>query len=271
MSETKSIAIINKQIAEELKDPAIARALLATTFKGLQEQVMKQAIFEGVTRGFSFKNFLEGDVYAIPFGQGYSLVTSIKFANKIAQKNGVWVSGPKFEMDGKKIESCSITAYRRIGQDIGEWTATVFFDEYNTDRNLWKTKPRTMLAKVCLSHVYRMACPEEMSQVYTEEEFDKEKEGDYDHSPIDDAAVPTIHIGDDHGEPKPNLVVDRASTQPEMPETDEEKLNLIKALITVKVPKINLKDSKALRTAVEDETQLSFSPENYAEIIYLLR
>lgn len=272
MSETKSIAIINKQIAEELKDPAIARALLATTFKGLQEQVMKQAIFEGVTRGFTFQNFLEGDLYAIPFGQGYSLVTSIKFANKIAQKNGVWVSGPKFEMDGKKIESCSITAYRRIGQDIGEWTATVFFDEYNTDKNLWKTKPRTMLAKVCLSHVYRMACPEEMSQVYTEEEFDKEKEGDYDHSPIDDAAVPTVHIGDDHGEPKPNLVVDRASAEhPDIPESEEERLNLIKALIIKRLPKTYTRNSDELKTAIEDETQLSFTTPNYEAIIKSLR
>lgn len=225
MTETKSLVAVNREIAAELKDPAIARALLATTFKGLQEQVMKQAIFEGVTRGFTLKNFLEGDVFAIPFGQGYSLVTSIKYANKIAQKNGVWVSGPKFEMDGKKIISCSITAYKRIGQDIGEWTGTVFFDEYNTEKNLWRTKPHTMIAKVCLSHVYRMACPEEMSQVYTEEEFDKEKDEDYDRSPVADDVVPEIHIGDDHGQEKPNMLLDGERAKDafwDEPEVEEE-------------------------------------------------
>lgn len=40
MSEpvTKSLAIINKEISQELADPNIGRALLTTTFKGLTDR-----------------------------------------------------------------------------------------------------------------------------------------------------------------------------------------------------------------------------------------
>lgn len=216
MTETKSIAILNKQISDELKDPNVARALLMTTFKGLKEPVMKQAIFEGLSRGFTFKNFLEKDVYAIPFKEGYSLVTSIDYARKKGMRAGiVGKSAPVFEMDGKKIVSCSITVKRKVSDEVGEWTATVYFDEYykegkNGFPSLWDSKPRTMIAKVAELHALRMAAPEELAHVYTEEEFDKEKD-DYDQSPIDDDVVPEVHVGDDHGTPPPNLTIDRSS------------------------------------------------------------
>jgi hypothetical protein len=168
MSETRSIAIVNKQIAAELKDPAITRALLGTTFKGLKAEVMKQAIFEGMLRGFQFKDFLEKNVYAIPYRDAYSLVTSIDYARKIGMRSGVvGKSAPTFEMNGKQIVSCSVTIKRKVSGSIGDFTSLVFFDEYTTGRNLWSTKPRTMIAKVAEMHALRMACPEEMSQLYT--------------------------------------------------------------------------------------------------------
>lgn len=280
MTETKSIAVINKQIADELRDPAIGRALLTTTFKGLSEQSMKQAIFEGVTRGFKFKDFLEKNVYAIPFKEGYSLVTSIDYARKVGMRSGVvGKSAPSFEFDEKKLVSCTITIKRRVGQDIGEFTATVYFDEfYRAGKNgfpsLWDSKPRVMLSKVCEMHALRMACPEEMSQVYTEEEFDKDKDDDYDHSDVEDDAVPTIHIGDDHGEPQPNLVVDRSSTvkeEQEIPEDDAGRKNLITALLIKKFPQLDLKDAKAVKTQIGDYTELEYTTANYEAIIRALR
>lgn len=189
MSDTKSVVALNREITKELSDPAVGRALLATTFKGLSDGSMRQAIFEGVMRGFKFKDFLERNVYAIPFKDGYSLVTSIDYARKIGMKSGVvGKSAPTFEFDGKKLASCTITIKRRVAQDIGEFTATVFFDEYSTGRNLWSSKPRTMIAKVAEMHALRMACPEEMAQTYTEEELDKEKDDDFDRSPVSDRA-----------------------------------------------------------------------------------
>lgn len=210
MTQELSVVALNQELSKQLADPAVVRALLATTFNGLEERMMRQAALEGMIRGFKFKDFLEKNIYVIPYGQKYSLVTSIDYARKIGMRSGViGKSAPIFEMDKRKLVSCSITIKRRVGQDIAEFTATVYFDEFTTGKNLWNSKPRTMIAKVAEMHALRMACPEEMSQLYTQEEFDKEKDEEYDRSEIADDAIPEIHVGDDHGMPPPNQLLDK--------------------------------------------------------------
>lgn len=178
MEENKGLIVaFNQEITRELKDPAVGRALLATTFKGLTDTSMRQAILEGMIRGFKFKNFLSRDVYAIPYGSGYSLVTSIDYARKVGASGGVnGKSKPVFiYKDGGEVESCDVTVFKKDGHEAG-YTASVYFDEYTTGKNLWKSKPRTMIAKVAEMHALRMACPEELSKVYAEEEFQKEQD-----------------------------------------------------------------------------------------------
>lgn len=64
---------------------------------------------------------------------------------------------------------------------------TVSFDEYNTGKSLWASKPATMIRKVALVQALREAFPNSLSQMYTAEEIgvneelpvdpiDKEKE-----------------------------------------------------------------------------------------------
>lgn len=172
---TTDLIEIKKEITKQLADKETVASLLATTFKGLEPAVLKRAIMEGMMRGYDFKDFLQKNIYAIPFKGGYSLVTSIDYARKIGMRSGVvGKSAPAFEMDGKKIVSCTVTIKRKVADHIGEYTATVFFDEYSTGRNLWQTKPRTMVAKVAEMHALRMACPEEMAQMYVEEEHQAE-------------------------------------------------------------------------------------------------
>lgn len=175
MNESKSVIELNNEITKELSDPSVVRGLLGTTFKGLDEKTMRQAAFEGALRGFKFKDFLEKNIYAIPFSGSYSLVTSIDYARKRGMRAGiVGKDAPKYVMDGSRIVSCAITVRRFVNGIVGEFTAEVYFDEYNTKRNLWTTKPRTMIAKVAEMHALRMACPEELSQLYTEEEMEGE-------------------------------------------------------------------------------------------------
>lgn len=181
LKNMSTLELINKEINTELSNESVSKALLATTFKGLTPLLMKQAIMEGMMRGFTFKDFLEKNVYAIPFKDkktgvlGYSLITSIDYARKLGFRNGiVGVAAPVYEMQDKEILSCSITLKRKIGEYIGEYTATVFFSEYNTGYQQWAAKPRTMIAKVAEMHALRKACPEELSQMYAEEEMQKE-------------------------------------------------------------------------------------------------
>lgn len=185
MTETKSIVVrINNEINTQLENKEVARALMATTFKGLRDEVqMKQALMEGMLRGYDFTDFLKKNIYAVPFKDNYSLVTSIDDARKRGMKSGVvGKSKPIYTEDEKgKIKTCEITIKRKVGDYVGDYTAEVYFDEYykpgkNGYPSLWDTKPRTMIAKVAEMHALRMACPEELSQSYVEEEFDKEKE-----------------------------------------------------------------------------------------------
>lgn len=174
----KSLVQIKNEVGLELADQETAQALLATTFNGFSLPLMKQAVMEGMMRGFQFKDFLEKNVYAVKFGSGYNLVTSIDYARKIGVRSGVvGKSEPKFteDKDGRVL-TCTVTVKKKTGDTIGEFTETVYFNEYNTNQNVWKTKPRTMIAKVAEMHALHMACPEELAQVYIPEELEKEQE-----------------------------------------------------------------------------------------------
>ncbi len=178
MSTQTTVQKYNEELNTELAVPEVNAALLATTFKGLDAKKMKQAALEGMIRGFTFKDFLEKNVYAVPFGTGYSLVTSIDYSRKIGMRSGVvGVSAPTYVDDesGKPV-TCSITVKRQIPETgyIGEYTATVYFGEYSTGKQQWASKPRTMIAKVAEMHALRKACPEVLAQNYAEEEMERE-------------------------------------------------------------------------------------------------
>lgn len=169
------IVKIQSEVTSQIANKEVMETLIKTTFKGLQPAVVKSAIVEGMMRGFTFKDFLEKNVYAIPFGGGYSLVTSIDHARKIGMQSQICgKTAPTFTMNGEKIESCTVTVKRLVAGHVGEYTATVFFDEYSTGKQQWASKPRTMIAKVAEMHALRMACPEAMAQIYTEDEMEKE-------------------------------------------------------------------------------------------------
>lgn len=171
-----NLIAIQEEINKSLGNKETFQALVSTTFKGLEVSNVKKAMFEGMVRGFTFKDFLEKNVYAIPFKNSYSLVSSIDYARKIGMRSGVvGTSAPTYEEDNNRIISCSVTVKRKVGDYVGDYTATVYFDEYSTGRNLWQTKPRTMIAKVAEMHALRKACPEELSQIYVEEDVEKEQ------------------------------------------------------------------------------------------------
>lgn len=195
------LTIITQDINRQLADPKVATALLETTFKGLTQENMKKAIMEGVIRGYTFKDFLEKNIYAIKYGDGYSLVTSIDDARKRGMKsNVVGTAAPIYEMSDEKTPagipkpiSCTITVKRLVGTTIGEFTAQVYFDEYYKEGktwngeykpSMWDQKPRTMIAKVAEMHALRKACPEELAQAYIEEELkDKKETPEFDFKP----------------------------------------------------------------------------------------
>ena len=173
--ENPQIALILSQVEEALRNKDIVATLISITFKGLTPETMKRAMVEGIMRGFTFRDFLEKNVYAIPFKNGYSLVTSIDYARKIGMRSGiVGKNAPVYEETEGKLITCSVTVQKKIGEYVGDFTATIYVSEYDTGMNLWVSKKRTMAAKTAEMHALRMACPEELSQSYIEEELEKE-------------------------------------------------------------------------------------------------
>lgn len=185
-----SITKVNEEIANNFNNQATANALLATTFKGLNVVVAKEAMLAGMLQGFTFENFLKKDVYAIGYGQSYSLVTSIDWSRKTASRAGLaGKDAPVYQFDDNgNIMSCSVTVYKILDGLRCPFTALVFFKEYTTGKNLWASKPMTMIAKVAEMHALRMAFPEELSQAYVEEEV----------TPIKVEATPVEHNIDEY-------------------------------------------------------------------------
>ncbi len=185
MPKESQLEIVEKEYKKELQgNPKALKALLETTFKGFTSELMQKAIFEGMMRGLTFKDFLEKNVYAIKYGEGYSLVTSIDRARKIGMKsNVVGTNEPVYEENDKGLISCSVTVKRKFDDYIGDFTAKVYFQEYckpgkvyngKTTPSMWDKMPRTMIAKVAEMAALRKACPEELSQAYIEEEMQSE-------------------------------------------------------------------------------------------------
>lgn len=181
------IAKIQQEITTQLANKEVLKALVATTFKGLSEVIVPQAMLEGMIRGYTFKDFLEKNIYAVKFGPGYSLVTSIDHNRKIGMASGiVGTDEPIYEMTDEKTASgipkplsAKVTVHRMIDGHVGAFTGKVYFDEYYKEGStwegkykpsMWDAKPRTMLAKVAEMHALRKACPEKLSQAYVEEE-----------------------------------------------------------------------------------------------------
>lgn len=183
--ETKSLVVkIQNEVTNQLATPEVMTALITTTFKDFTPIMVKTAITEGMMRGFIFQNFLNKDVYAIKYGNGYNLVTSIDYSRKVGMRSGVvGKSAPSYtyigeDVNNQIVETCTITIKKRFEDGyVGDFTETVYFVEYTTGQNQWKTRPRTMIAKVAEMHALRQACPEELGKAYVEEEFQKDPAG----------------------------------------------------------------------------------------------
>lgn len=193
MTKELDIVAYQQEIKLQVTDnKEVFNALAQNTFKGLEQSNIPQALLEGMMRGYTIKDFMTKKIYATPFWNGklqrqdYALVQSVSDVRAIAMKSGQsGKSAPLFahDKDGN-IESCTVTVWKTGGDERG-YTATVFFDEYEKPPvkakdgvtlipGMWQTKKRTMISKVAEVHALRMAFPEELSQSYIEEEFDKD-------------------------------------------------------------------------------------------------
>lgn len=181
MSEIQIINQYRQNVEAVQKDKNVFNSLAEYTFKDFDKNNIPKALLKAQLMGFKIEDFLTGNIYAIQFwnkdknAYDFSIIASIDSCRKIAMKSGQsGKSEPKYEFDeNKKVVSCSVTIWKDNGHEKG-YTQTVYFNEYNTGKNLWVKKPMTMIAKVAEMHALRMAFPEQLSNHYIGEEMEKE-------------------------------------------------------------------------------------------------
>lgn len=136
---------------------------------------------------------LARQISLIRFGSSWQMIVTIDGYRAIAAQTGefagkdapvfTWPDAPD-QIDGRpnpavftnagkrKPESCTVTVYKLIRGNPYPFSATVYFDEFDTGNNRWNTGPKGQLAKVAESHALRMAFPSVISGTYTEEEME---------------------------------------------------------------------------------------------------
>lgn len=111
------------------------------------------------------------EVYAIPYGNNFNIIVGYEVYLKRAERTGNlewWEAGVK--KDGQEyIGFCTIKRRDRAK----ETTIEAWFNEYNQNNTMWKTKPRTMIRKVAIAQAFRMVFPDELGGLpYTADEID---------------------------------------------------------------------------------------------------
>lgn len=117
-------------------------------------------------------------IYALPFNtkvkdaQGketwvtkFNIVVGIEGMVTIAENTGQYggTTRPEYEFeqlaDGRpdysRIISCTIGVHKVVQGILTTSEQTVYFDEYTTGKNLWVSKPKTMIKKVAHAHALR--------------------------------------------------------------------------------------------------------------------
>lgn len=109
-----------------------------------------------------------------------TIQTSIDGYRSVAERTGCYAGSslPIFDYDEKgKLISASITVKKIVKGLLCEFSAIAYMDEYMpTDGKnaMWNSRPKGMLSKCAESLALRKAFPLELSNVYTEDETEKD-------------------------------------------------------------------------------------------------
>ena len=96
-----------------------------------------------------------------------TVITTVNEPFRVSYYNATLKKQEEFKRDFQYVATCNV--YRK---DRGHPTSvTVYESEYTTGRNLWQTKPRTMIGKVAESQALRKAFS--ISGIYSPEEMEQ--------------------------------------------------------------------------------------------------
>ncbi len=120
-----------------------------------------------------------------------TIQTGIDGYRLIAQRTGEYAGCdiPIFEHKMNKIVSCTYTVYRLMKGHKCQFSAIAYFDEYKQEfqnkeggkylSTFWEKMPHVMLEKVAEAKALRKAFPQELSNIYTNEEMQQSDSEQY--------------------------------------------------------------------------------------------
>lgn len=127
------------------------------------------------------------EVYAIKYGDRPQIVVAKKALERKAQEHpqfdfvesGIVYETPDGNLHERKGSICPTNA-KLVGGwcEVGRkdrsrpYYVEASMREYSSNKNLWSTKPATMITKVAQAKAYREFFPDELGGAYVQEEFD---------------------------------------------------------------------------------------------------
>lgn len=181
------------KIDEESKNEFMREAVKYLESLGCNVSEAHKHQFINICRNFGLNPFLR-EIYAIPYGNNFNIIVGYEVYLKRAELSGR-LGGWKAwcENKGGELKGC-VEITRK------DWSAPFYhevsFKEYTSGKNLWVTKPETMIKKVAIAQGFRMCFPCELGGIpYTSEELDaqnapKGKKDDIKYAQIIETASP---------------------------------------------------------------------------------
>lgn len=161
--------------------PDIVRSIICKGAKVDDQEVIK---FMHLCHANKLNPFT-GEVYLLPFGGSAQLTVSKEAYFKRAEAHPQYdgIESGVIVLRNNEVEELEGTFYLPTDQLVGAWArvhrkdhkvpllARVSMAEYDGKRNLWASKPATMICKVAKVHALREAFPTLVQGIYTEEEL----------------------------------------------------------------------------------------------------
>jgi len=150
---------------QEISDKILDEYLFSTKTNLSKE---KKMFFYRISKEFGLNPF-KREIYLVPFGQDFNIVTGYQVYIKRAEATG--------KLDGWEVvsgsEYATITIYRKDFSKAFRWC--VLKKEFEKNTSIWRNMPDFMLKKVVIGQGFRLAFPNELSGLpYIEEELGSE-------------------------------------------------------------------------------------------------
>lgn len=163
-----------------------SQALAVMEPQSITEKTVKEFLFSSGTKlteqqqrmflQLAIRNQLDPfkrEIYAIPYGNDFSLVTGYQTYIKRAEQTGL-LNGWNVEpiRDNGKLIGARITIYRKDWSNPFVWEVSL--SEFDKNSGNWRKMPEFMIKKVAIGQGFRLAFPETLSSLpYLAEEMEE--------------------------------------------------------------------------------------------------